>query len=176
MDKILKKGRLYWITGLSGAGKTTISKLLYEHMRTVQNNIVLIDGDQIREVYQDRDYSESGRERISYTNMRLCKLLTDQGIDVIIAVIGMKDAYRKWNRDNIENYYEIYLRVPMNELIKRDSKGLYSKALKGEMKNVYGIDIEYEEPQNADLIIENYSEVTPEKAFNIIREYIESIK
>jgi adenylylsulfate kinase-like enzyme len=165
----MAKGKLYWITGLSGAGKTTISRLLYDYLRTRQDNIVLIDGDQIREVYQNRDYSESGREKISYINMRLCKMLTDQGIDVIIAVIGMKNAYRQWNRENIENYYEIYLKVPMDELIRRDSKGLYRKALRGEIKNVYGIDLEYEEPQNPDIVIENDSRITPVEAFEIIK-------
>ncbi|SEQ15336.1 adenylyl-sulfate kinase [Butyrivibrio sp. TB] len=168
----MAKGKLYWITGLSGAGKTTISRLLYDYLRTRQDNIVLIDGDQIREVYQNRDYSESGREKISYINMRLCKMLTDQGIDVIIAVIGMKNAYRQWNRENIENYYEIYLKVPMDELIRRDSKGLYRKALRGEIKNVYGIDLEYEEPQNPDIVIENDSRITPVEAFEIIKKQL----
>ena len=66
------KGHLYWITGLSGAGKTTISTLLYNYLRKKQNNIVLIDGDKIREVYQNTDYTEAGREKISdfYLNWR----------------------------------------------------------------------------------------------------------
>ena len=164
----MKKGKLYWITGLSGSGKTTISTLFYKYLKTKQDNVVLIDGDQIREVYQNTDYSEKGREKISYVNMRLCKMLTDQGVDVILATIGMKNAYRQWCRNNIENYHEIYLKVPMEELIKRDSKGLYSKALRGEIKNVYGIDMAYEEPQNPDLVILNDSSITPEEACNIV--------
>lgn len=159
----MKKGNLYWVTGLSGAGKTTISTLLYKYLRKKQDNIVFIDGDKIRAVYQDTDYTEKGRERISYVNMRLCKMLTDQGIDVILAVIGMRDAYREWNRKNIDNYYEIYLEVPIDELIRRDSKGLYSKALSGEIKNVYGIDMKYEEPTNPDVHIVNDSSELPEK-------------
>ncbi len=169
----MKKGKLYWITGLSGAGKTTISKMLYDYLQTKQNNIVLIDGDQIREVYQNKDYTAEGRTKISYMNMRLCKMLTDQGIDVIIAVIGMKDEYRKWNRLNIPNYYEVYLKVPMEELIRRDSKGLYSKALRGEIKNVYGIDLDYEEPKNPDLVIENDSRITPKEAVSMIIKMID---
>ena len=164
----MQKGQLYWITGLSGAGKTTISTLLYNYLKQKQDNIFLIDGDKIREVYQNTDYSEEGREKISYTNMRLCKMLTDQGIDVIIAVIGMRDAYREWNRANIENYYEIYLEVPMEELIRRDSKGLYSKALRKEIKNVYGIDMPYEEPKHPDVHIINDSSRTPEEVCQMI--------
>ena len=149
------KGHLYWITGLSGAGKTTISTLLYNYLRKKQDNIFLIDGDKIREVYQNTDYTEDGMEKISYMNMRLCKMLADQGIDVIIAVIGMRDTYREWNRKNIENYHEIYLEVPMTELIRRDSKQIYSRALRKELTNVYGIDIPYEEPKNPDVHIIN---------------------
>lgn len=162
------KGTLYWITGLSGAGKTTISTLLYNYLKQRQDNIFLIDGDKIREVYQNTDYTEAGREKISYTNMRLCKMLTDQGIDVIIAVIGMRDAYREWNRAHIENYREIYLEVPMEELIRRDSKQIYSRALRKELTNVYGIDIPYEEPKNPDVHIINDSTRTPEEVCRML--------
>lgn len=166
------KGRLYWITGLSGAGKTTISTLLYNYLRKKQDNIFLIDGDKIREVYQNTDYTEAGREKISYMNMRLCKMLTDQGIDVIIAIIGMRDAYREWNRKNIERYCEIYLEVPMEELIRRDSKQIYSRALKKELKNVYGIDIPYEEPKTPDIHIVNDSSNSPEDICRMIIEQL----
>ncbi len=164
----MQKGRLFWITGLSGAGKTTIGTLMYQYLKKIENNIVFIDGDVIRRVYQNMDYSEGGREKISYMNMRLCKMLTDQGIDVIIAVIGMKDIYREWNRKNIDNYFEIYLEVPMEILISRDSKGLYSKALSHEINNVYGIDIPYEEPKCPDVKIYNDSSKSPEEICQII--------
>lgn len=159
----MNKGRLFWITGLSGSGKTTISTLLYNYLKTKQKNIVFIDGDEIRKVYQNTDYSDAGREKISYMNMRLCKMLTNQGIDVIIAVIGMKNIYREWNRKNIENYWEIYLKVPIEILIARDSKKIYSRALRNEIVNVYGIDMPYEEPQNPDIIINNNFFLSPEK-------------
>lgn len=73
----MKKGRLFWITGLSCAGKTTVGKLIYQYLCTKENNVVFIDGDMLREVYQNTDYSEEGRKKIAYTNMRLCKMLTD---------------------------------------------------------------------------------------------------
>ena len=164
----MKKGRLFWITGLSGAGKTTISSLLYHYLKKKENNIFLIDGDRIREVYQNTDYSEEGREKISYMNMRLCKMLTEQGIDVIIAVIGMRDIYREWNRKNIEEYFEIYLEVPMEILIQRDSKKIYSRALKREITNVYGIDLPYEEPKTPNIRICNDFSQTPEEICEFI--------
>ena len=164
----MQNGRLFWVAGLSGAGKTTISTLLYQYIRRKKENVVLIDGDRIREVYQNKDYSEEGREKISYTNMRLCKLLTEQGIDVIIAVIGMRNIYREWNRKNIENYFEIYLEVPIEILIARDSKGLYAKALRHEIKNVYGIDIPYEAPIAPDVKICNDSSKSPDEVCQMI--------
>ncbi len=164
----MQKGKLFWVTGLSGAGKTTIGMLLYKYIKAKKDNVIFIDGDVIREVYQNRDYSEEGREKISYTNMRLCKMLTDQGIDVVIAVIGMRDVYREWNRKNIDNYYEIYLEVPMKILIARDGKGLYSRALRHEITNVYGVDMPYEEPKFPDIKICNDSSKTPEEVCQII--------
>lgn len=159
----MEKGTLYWITGLSGAGKTTIGTLLYHYIKAKKNNVVMLDGDILRELYQNKDYSPEGREKISYMNGRLFKLLTDQGIDVIACVIGMKHAYRQWNRDHIEKYVEVYLDVPIEVLIRRDSKGLYGKALRKEIDNVYGIDLPYEEPENPEIRIVNDSTNTPEE-------------
>ena len=100
--------------------------------------------------------------------MRLGKLLTDQGIDVIMSVIGMRDEYREWNRSNIERYLEIYLKVPIEELVKRDSKGLYAKALRGEALNVYGINLAFEEPKSPDLIILNDGRKPPREVLDEI--------
>ncbi len=164
----MQKGRLFWVTGLSGAGKTTISTLLYQYMKKKEDNVVFIDGDEIRKVYESKDYSEKGREKTAYTNMRLFKMLTDQGIDVITAVIGMRDVYREWNRKNIENYYEIYLQVPMEILIARDSKGIYGKVSGDSISNVYGIDLLCEEPKHPDVKIINDSSRTVEEVCQII--------
>ncbi|NBH32495.1 adenylyl-sulfate kinase [Clostridiaceae bacterium] len=167
----MSKGNLYWITGLSGAGKTTIGTLLYEYLKSKKDNVVFIDGDKTREVFQNKDYSEDGRRKQTYMNRNLCKLLTDQGIDVIIAVIGMRHEYREWNRKNIQNYFEIYLHVPIEILIKRDSKKIYSRAVRHELTNVYGIDMPYEEPQNPDIRICNDSVLTPKEVCEaIVRE------
>lgn len=164
----MNKGRLFWITGLSGAGKTTISTLLYNYLKEKQNNVVFLDGDIVREVYQNKDYTTEGRRKISYMNMRLCKMLTDQGIDVVTAFIAMHDEYRDWNRQNIEKYNEIYLQVPIEELIRRDSKGLYKRALNHEITDVYGIDLPFEEPKHPDVRIVNDFSYTPEEVLDII--------
>lgn len=162
----MKKGTLYWVTGLSGAGKTTVGTMLYEYLRAREENVVFLDGDTLRAVVGNFNYAD--REQMCYQNMRLFKLLTDQGIDVVSSVIGMKEKYRAWNRENIENYREIYLKVSMDELIRRDPKGLYRKALNRETQHVYGIDLEFEEPERPNFVVENEGDIGPEDALNKI--------
>lgn len=162
------KGTVYWITGLAGAGKTTIGKLLYKSIKINRNNVILLDGDKLRELYESNDYSYYGRMSLSIKYSKLCKMLSDQGIDVICCTISMFDECRSWNRENISNYKEIYLKVSIDELIKRDQKELYTKALRKEIKNVMGIDIDFEEPKHPDLLIENNGEISPEEIVNYI--------
>ena len=95
-------------------------------------------------------------------------MLSDQGVDVICCTISMFDECRQWNRENISNYKEIYLKVSIDELIRRDQKELYTKALRKEIKNVIGIDVDFEEPKQPDLLIENNGEISPEEIVNNI--------
>lgn len=155
------KGTVYWITGLAGAGKTTIGKLLYNSIKSNKDNIILLDGDKLRELYDSEDYSLEGRKKLSIKYSKLCKMVSDQGIDVICCTISMFDECRIWNRENISNYKEIYLKVSIDELIKRDQKELYTKALRKEIKNVMGIDTDFEEPKNPDLLIINNGDTPP---------------
>ena len=163
MDEKTKSPILYWITGLSGAGKTTIAKELYYFLKKRVKNIVLLDGDQLRAVFgNNKGYSLEERLALSLQYCNLCKMLIDQDIHVICATISMFNQIRDWNRNNIDNYLEIYVRVPMDILIKRDQKQLYSRALKKEICGVMGIDIPYEEPCNPDLIIDNNGTTSPD--------------
>lgn len=160
---IIEKGHVFWVTGLSGAGKTTIGKLLYQHLKKKEKNVVFLDGDILREVYQTTDYSTQGCLKLAKQHGRLCKMLSDQGIDVVICVIAMYDECRVWNHENISKYHEIYLNVSMEELIRRDQKHLYSKVLKKEISNVMGMDIPFEEPKNPSMVIHNDGKDSPEK-------------
>lgn len=163
-----KTGTTYWITGLSGAGKTTIGSLLYLHMKRQKDNIVLLDGDILRNIFCNTDYTFEGRKKLAYQYSGLCKMLNEQEIDVVICVVGMFQSCRDWNRKEIEKYKEIYLKVEMEELIRRDQKQLYSRALKKEIDNVMGVDIPVQEPENPDLIINNSGIDTPEQVLQII--------
>lgn len=161
-------GITYWITGLSGSGKTTIGRMLYDYLWTKNKALVLLDGDTLRDVYQSFSYTQADRIELTYRNARLCKLLNEQGISTIICCVAMYDECREWNRKNIANYKEIYLNVPIEELIRRDQKGLYSGALSNEIENVMGINMDYEAPKSPDIEINNSGYNSPEKTTQII--------
>lgn len=166
----MEEGYVFWVTGLSGAGKTTIGKKLYEYIREYQNKVIFLDGDILRSVLDNSDYSSEGRKKLGMQYARLCKMLCSQGVFVVICVVAMFDEVRDWNRNNIINYKEIFLNVPFDELEKRNQKKMYSRAKKGEISNVYGYDINAELPKYPDVIIDNYGDVTSDIAFQIICE------
>lgn len=159
-----KKGTVYWLTGLSGAGKTTVGFELVKILENQGKDVVRLDGDLLREVFGSTDYTLEGRKKISFQYSRMCKMLADQGFDVVACVIAMFDEVRKWNRDNIENYIEVYLKVPIEKLIERDQKGLYTKVLNKEAANVMGMDVPFEEPKEPSLIIDNGGALSPREA------------
>ncbi len=166
------KGTLYWITGLSGSGKTSIAKIVYSNLKKVNSNLVFLDGDVMREILDLKDisYDYISRKKIGYIYAKLCKQLTDQGISVIFATIAMHHEIRSWNRANIKNYVEIYIKASIEFLIERDKKQLYSKALTKKVNNVVGIDIKLEEPINPDIILINDRKVSVETlAYELIK-------
>lgn len=165
-------GTVYWITGLAGAGKSTIGKALYNQLSKQFDNLVFLDGDEIREIFgNDLGYSEEDRRKNAFRISRLCKYLSDQGIHVVCSTISMFHDVRDWNRKHITNYKEIYLKVPIDLLVKRDQKGLYSKAISGEITNVLGITSNFEEPKAPDLVLHNDGSRSPEAMAEAIAHY-----
>lgn len=155
-----EKGTVYFFTGLSGAGKTTIGRLFYEHLAARKANVVLKDGDGLRVLPEGQsDYSTEARIRRAKVRFAEYKELAEQGTDVVFCSIAMYDEVREWNRANIENYKEIYIKVSMETLYQRDKKGLYSSGA----KNVVGVDLPWDEPKTADIVIENEGGETPEE-------------
>ena len=145
-----------WIIGLSGAGKTTLAKSIKSDLKKRNIINIWLDGDKISKVFRnDLGYSKEDRfknsERISY----LCKFFEEENINVICSILSNYEIHREWNRENIKNYYEIFIDCPIDQLIKRDNKGIYKDFLKGNAKNVIGMDLKFEVPSNPDMIIQN---------------------
>tara|TARA_B100000963_G_C22584545_1_gene652440 strand:- start:382 stop:909 length:528 start_codon:yes stop_codon:yes gene_type:complete len=168
-------GNVYWICGLAGSGKTSVAEKLSETLVTKGINSVLLDGDYIREIFDlPKDYSYEGRKKLAKIYSKITKMLSDQGFTVIVSVIALFDEIFEFNRKNIKNYVEVFLDVPMSELVRRDKKNLYSKALSGEIKDVVGIDIKAEFPKNPDIKIMNYGTVDIDDSVKKLVEHFET--
>lgn len=145
-----------WIIGLSGTGKTTLAYQVVERIRQSNIKVVLLDGDLIRALFKnDVDHTIDGRRRNAERLSILSKFLADQGIHVVAAVLSIFPEWRRWNRENISDYSEVYVKASMQTLIRRDVKNLYTRALKGEIANVVGVDIPFPEPEDTELVVEN---------------------
>jgi adenylylsulfate kinase-like enzyme len=154
-----KKGTFYFFTGLAGAGKTTIGGLFYRRQKAKRNDILLFDGDATRNVSGERDYSTEGRLASFRRGIGMEKLITSQGVDLVACKIAMYREVYDWYRENIENYKLIYVRASMDTLLRRDQKKLYSSGA----EQVVGVDLPFDEPEDADVIIDNDGQETPEE-------------
>lgn len=150
-------GRVFWITGLSGAGKTTVGRELWSRLRAAGHPVIFLDGDALRAaIAEDLGHDAGNRRRSAMRNARLCRLLAGQGADVVCATISLFHEVQRWNRENIPGYREIYLRVPIDELRRRDTKGIYAGAQRGDARDVVGLDVVAEPPEAPDLVLDNH--------------------
>lgn len=147
---------IFWIIGLSGAGKTTIGRALYDCISARYPNVVHLDGDNVRRIMgNDLRHTREDRRENGNRVCRLCKELDDQDIHVVASILSLFEEHRAWNRENLDEYVEVFVDVPLPELKERDPKRLYAKAEAGDIENVVGYDIPFEEPQHPDVIVDN---------------------
>jgi len=165
-------GKCYWITGLSATGKTTLSSLLVKHLRVSDKTVIYLDGDELRKVLSDNAYTREERIALGMRYSRLCQLLTSQGVDVVIAVIGLFRELHEWNRINIPNYLEIFVDTPLNELKRRDPKKLYRDFDLGRIENVAGIDLKVDFPSQPDIHLKWSDKKTINTMFDELLEQI----
>lgn len=148
-----------WCIGLSGSGKTTLGREIARQLRARQPNTVLLDGDELREVFghvRDAEaYTVEGRRVNAERIVALCKLLDSQSINVVCCILSIFAEMRDKNRGRFSRYFEIFMDAPLDVLEARDVKGLYASARRGRTRNVVGIDIPFERPTRSDMVIDS---------------------
>ena len=152
-------GQVIWITGLSGAGKTTVAEQLALRIGELSLNPILLDGDVLRDLFKNtgvisETYNREARIKLALKYAHICKILSSQGFTVIIATISMYNEAYAWNRTNLPNYFEIYLKVPLKELRRRDPKKIYQRYDAGDLSDVAGLDLAVDEPLEPHVILD----------------------
>jgi len=164
-----QKGFTLWFTGLSGAGKTTLARMVEDQLIARGHKVEVLDGDVIRtNLSKGLGFSKEDRD----TNIRrigfVCNLLTRNDVVAIAAAISPYREVRDELRRDIGAFVEVYVRCPIAVLAERDVKGLYKKALAGEIKNFTGVDDPYESPLAAEVVVETDIETPEQSAARII--------
>jgi adenylylsulfate kinase len=162
-------GVTVWLTGLSGAGKSTIATAAAAELRQQGRLVEVLDGDVVREnLSKGLGFGKEDRD----TNIRrigfVAELLTRNGVVVLVAAISPYRALREEVRERIGSFVEVYVRCPLEELVRRDVKGLYRRALAGELRNFTGVSDPYEEPQEPDLLLDTAAETVTESVRRVV--------
>lgn len=154
-------GAVIWITGMSGAGKSSVAAELLPRLVDRGVHPVLLDGDELRAALGlDGHFGHDSRHRLAFVYARLCAMVARQGHIVVCSTIALFHDVQAWNRANLADYFEVFLDVPAGELQARNSKGLYDVGL----RHVVGVDMPAEFPIEPDLRISNYGATTPAAA------------
>jgi adenylylsulfate kinase len=165
----LQKGVTVWFTGLSGSGKTTISKIVERELKNRQIRHEILDGDVVRQnLTADLGFSKEDRqkniERVSF----LAKLLTRNDVIVLASFISPYRQMRDYARQEIDSFIEVFVKCSLEECTRRDVKGLYKKALNGEIPKFTGVSDPFEEPNQPELIVNTEQETAEQSARKVI--------
>ena len=162
---------VYWFTGLSGAGKTTLATKLVSFLREKGEKCELLDGDEIRKMFPQTGFSREERnqhiQRVAY----IASLLEKNGVNVVVSLISPYKEGRSQARKMCRHFIEIYVSTPLAICEERDPKGLYKAARRGDIQNFTGISDDYEAPPSPDLTIET-SHQTLQQSFATITDFI----
>jgi len=169
----MQKGFTLWLTGLSGAGKSTLAGHVAKELRHRGLKVEILDGDEVRtNLSKGLGFSKEDRDtnikRIGY----VCKLLTRNGVVAISAAISPYKEIRDYNREQIGHFIEVYVKCSIEELTRRDVKGLYKKALAGEIKNFTGVSDPYEAPTHPEILVDSEKQ-SEQDSVQAILDYLE---
>ena len=173
MNKIKKnKGILFWITGLSGSGKTSLSEKIKKDISKKYGSTVCMSGDDIREVFDFKKYSKNSRLAIALSYSNFCKFITDQNINIIFSTVSMFHKVRDRNKTKIKNYLEIYIESDIEIIRSKKKKFFY----KGIHKNIVGKNQKAELPRKPNIILKNDFTISLDKLSKILLKKIHQIK
>lgn len=162
-------GLTVWFTGLPGSGKSTIANLVAEELKLRSYKVERLDGDIIRKgLSRDLGFSKEDRNRNIERVTFVAKLLTRNGVIVLSSFISPYRAVRDNARREISSFFEVYVKCSIEECMRRDVKGMYKKAMAGEIKNFTGISAPYEEPESPELILETDKKTPQESAEKVL--------
>ena len=166
------KGILFFITGLAGSGKTSIAKKIKKEISHLYGPTIEVSGNNFRKIFKFNKYTQKARNEYLMNYLVFAKLITDQKINLIFNLIGMYEKARRWNRKNIDNYVEIYIKTDIDKIISFKRKKIYFK----KARNIVGLDIKPQFPKKPEVIIENYldrglNEIAKELILKIFKTY-----
>jgi len=165
-----QKGVTVWFTGLSGSGKTALALRLEEELRKRSLRVERLDGDIVRQgLTRDLGFSKEDRDKNIERVTFVAKLLTRNGVAVLCSFISPYREVRAISRQEIGHFVEVYCYAPLEALMARDVKGLYKKAIAGEIPNFSGISDPYEPPENSEVTIDSSTETIEESLAKIVR-------
>jgi adenylyl-sulfate kinase len=163
------QGFVVWFTGLSGSGKTTLAKMIVKDLQARGIRVERLDGDVVRQsLTADLGFSKEDRDKNIQRVTFVAKLLSRNGVGVLASFISPYRATRDWVRGEVTNFIEVFVDCPLEECIRRDVKGLYAKALAGEIPEFTGVSDPYEPPLDPEVSINTAKESIEESCARII--------
>jgi adenylylsulfate kinase len=167
---VKEKGFVVWLTGIPGSGKTTIGDILIDRLRDMGHKVESLDGDEVRRnLSPDLGFSKEDRETHARRVAYVSKLLSRNGVAVVVALISPYRSFREHVRNLVDDFVEVHVDASVEECIKRDPKGLYKKALAGEISDLTGLQDTYEAPETPEVWVQT-EEQTPEQSADVIIE------
>lgn len=169
-EELREHGFIVWITGLPASGKSTIAKGVEKELRARGLKVEVFDGDEVRKnLSKGLGFSKEDRDTHNKRIIYVCRLLTRNRVNAIVSLISPYRSTRAYAREQLQKFVEVYLKCSLEECMRRDPKGLYKKALAGEIPNMTGIQDPYEEPLNPEVTLNTENDTSKQNIMKVMQ-------